>query len=481
MTETLLSAFHTQKHSSQLTTLAADIKTHHAQTHPGAPDFASCPECYQKLLSTFRARYLEPARDEPEWFTSRRLFLPELESLLAAAEKYDIGPSAIDARIHEERIRWYAETFRSSVLRLMTEDPAGREAVLERLEDVPAEHGTLLGDISAILAKSDVISEEREGLEGAIEKIASAKAEERVEVLSEIFFAGAGTKGEAKYLDMLKGGLAMEQLIDRILEDQQAAVASKDQTEKLKQRLHELKRARAAHELQKKKREKKRARQAEQAEKAEHAGEVFEGLYDLPPCLVCAKAPDTAEFLQCPACAILVSYKAQEKPVVYCSLEHAEDVGVPLDIPASNGETDPTQPQHTEEAHACAAGGNCADPKNDRQPSPNASVSPCFCRECVELLHIPTMWCSSACADENFQRHREEVHMPARKRLNLIVTDRDRLEYFPPADGNPGEKTRYRPKDISQHIIPFQEAAKRWEDQNHVKFQPVERSEWSRQ
>lgn len=203
----------------------------------------------------------------------------------------------------------------------MAEDPAAREAAFERLEDGPGELGSLVDDICAILQKSNLLFKEQDIVQGAVEQIVSAKGdEERVEALRDVFFAEV--QGEGKYLEMLSG-LAMEQVADRILEDRQAAVASRDQTDKLKQRLHELKRARAAHELQKQKREKKRARQAEMAELA---GEVPEGLYELPGCAVCAKVPDTADFLQCPACAVLVSWKVREKPVVYCCAKHAEDV-----------------------------------------------------------------------------------------------------------------------------------------------------------
>jgi len=57
--------------------------------------------------------------------------------------------------------------------------------------------------------------------------------------------------------------------------------------------------------------------------------------------------------------------------------------------------------------------------------------------------------------------------MPERKRLGLIVTDRDQLEYFPADDNN----TRYRAKDITAHVIPYQEAAHQWEEENHVRLQ----------
>jgi hypothetical protein len=59
--------------------------------------------------------------------------------------------------------------------------------------------------------------------------------------------------------------------------------------------------------------------------------------------------------------------------------------------------------------------------------------------------------------------------MPARKRLDIIVTDRETLEYFPTEDGS----TRYRAKDISAHVIPLEEAVSQWEGENRVKMQMV--------
>ncbi len=64
--------------------------------------------------------------------------------------------------------------------------------------------------------------------------------------------------------------------------------------------------------------------------------------------------------------------------------------------------------------------------------------------------------------------------MPTRKRLGKIITDRDLLEYFSlPAKDDPEQKTRYRAKDILAHVIPYSDAARRWEEENHVRLQKI--------
>ena len=84
---------------------------------------------------------------------------------------------------------------------------------------------------------------------------------------------------------------------------------------------------------------------------------------------------------------------------------------------------------------------------------------------------IPSAWCSHKCADANFQAHREQIHMPHRRKNNNIVLDREQLEYFSaPGSAATSLKTNYRAKDISAHVITYLEASKQWEEENHVKL-----------
>jgi hypothetical protein len=96
-----------------------------------------------------------------------------------------------------------------------------------------------------------------------------------------------------------------------------------------------------------------------------------------------------------------------------------------------------------------------------------------LCVECTSSLKQPTIWCSLACADANFEAHREEVHLPERKKLGLDhVDDEDQLEYY--TDEKDGSR-RYRVKDLGVLMVPLNEAVREWEARNHVKLEaPLE-------
>ncbi|KAK3363637.1 hypothetical protein B0T25DRAFT_50378 [Lasiosphaeria hispida] len=480
MKEILLQSALAESKAAQLADEATQIRQRCAADHGSKTALLECPECYEKLLEAMRSRYLNSPDDE--WFSKRRAFLQELDTMLADAKEYQLDPRAIDDRIQEERARWYVENVDASLLRFMAEDPARRDAVKEKLEDVPAQTAGLAEEIAKILSESPLMAREA-GLNEVPARLSAARGTaERIEVLREAFLSptkcntqgvdqAALTPEDAqKYVQLLQDGSSMETVIERVLEERAASVASREQIGKLQDRLQVLLRGRTGYELQKSRKEQERARLAEL--------EVMpDELYELEPCLMCSKVPDTRDFFCCPICAILVGYKVQDtKPVVYCCTEH---------------DSHRDQLRHAT-AHACASEAECIRPSS-ASPSPthpDDSATLAFCRECLTSLRLPTLWCSPACADANFQRHREDVHMPARKRLGLVVTDRNQLDYFPmPPDGGSGggggenngaAGTRYRAKDIGAHVLLYAEAARGWEERMRVKLQRVKGMDWTR-
>lgn len=58
---------------------------------------------------------------------------------------------------------------------------------------------------------------------------------------------------------------------------------------------------------------------------------------------------------------------------------------------------------------------------------------------------------------KNFQRHREDVHLPTRRRLGLAIQDRDKLGFENQA------KTRYHARDIRSMLFTLDAATKAWE------------------
>jgi hypothetical protein len=101
------------------------------------------------------------------------------------------------------------------------------------------------------------------------------------------------------------------------------------------------------------------------------------------------------------------------------------------------------------------------------QEPPPAPGDLCFCTECLTTLAQPTIWCCLACADADFQRHREEIHLPERKTLGLVVDDEGQLEYMDGA-ADDGSDRRYRAKDISALTTSLDRAAGEWEARNRV-------------
>ncbi|KAK3393127.1 hypothetical protein B0H63DRAFT_11044 [Podospora didyma] len=473
MTEILIQSALAVRNGEQLADEVARIRQRCAADHDddgSHKPIVECPDCFEKLLEAVRSRYLNSAPassgDQQEWFSSRRAFLQELDTMFADAKEYQLDPRAIDDRIQEERSRWYAENVRASLLRLMVEDPAGREVVFEKLEDPPIDLAGLAKEISEILTKG-LASQGGESGEADIPArlLAATDPSRRIEILRSAFFRNGGDGEHAdevpedhqKYFDMLRDHSSMEQVVERVLEERQVAAGARERTGDLNRRLDELRRARAAHELEKSRKLKNRESYAEQR--------IPNELYDLPPCAVCGEEPSTKDFYCCPICAIFVWREIQHQPTVFCSRECEEEGH------SSHSET-----------HTCASGDECVqlqpqdedermqeDIEQNSNPNPSKPNNEIqFCRECTSPLKIPTMWCSVRCADANFQRHRETVHMPARKRLGYVVTDRDRLDYS--SSGGPDSETRYHAKNISDHLASYSTLVGEWEETNIVRL-----------
>ncbi|KAM7208939.1 hypothetical protein V8F20_000817 [Naviculisporaceae sp. PSN 640] len=438
MTELLLQSSTAASKSQKVADEAAQIRQA-CQTDHGEKPLVQCPECFEKVLEVVRSRYLNSP--DNEWFKSRAGFLQEIDAMFAQVKEYQLDPAAIDRRIQEERIAWYAENVRASLLRLMVEDPAGREAVFEKLEEPPSDITQLAKEITAIFSSKGGLQSEL-NLTDVPDRLASAADEEaRLKVLKEAFFTpngdSNGSEQYEKYFGMLKEHrLSMEQVVERILDDRHAAVGAREQSDKLKSKLNELRRARARHELEKRKKAKNQASSEEKA--------VPDWMYQLPPCAVCGETPSTADFICCPVCALYVGREIQEQQTVYCTPE-CRDKGYQ---------------SHMEESHTCSAKDQCIQLKEDEDPimDYDGDVSrPHFCSECLTSLKHPTLWCSLTCADNNFQDHREKIHLPQRKKLKLEVSDEDQLVYAAPVPGGAvGEREtlppKYRAKDITSHV-----------------------------
>lgn len=79
-----------------------------------------------------------------------------------------------------------------------------------------------------------------------------------------------------------------------------------------------------------------------------------------------------------------------------------------------------------------------------------------MCKECAEDLKQATVYCASRCASSDFKRHREEVHLPARRDSNRSVESDAKHLVF-----HDGARDDYHAEDIRQFTWSIEEATDR--------------------
>lgn len=85
-----------------------------------------------------------------------------------------------------------------------------------------------------------------------------------------------------------------------------------------------------------------------------------------------------------------------------------------------------------------------------------------LCEECVSSLETPSVFCSTRCAKANFQSHREQVHVPKREKLGIVVDDSSKLVF------DDDEKSKYHAGDIMEHLVSLGEALQAFEKNNGI-------------
>jgi hypothetical protein len=420
------------------------IRDNCAKDH-GKESIVQCEDCYGKAIDRLRARYLDAS--DPEWFSGRRTFLLDLDGYFNQAKQFNSDPREIDGRIQEEKQKWFRENIRLSVSRLMIGDSSRRNEILDNLQD----RG--LGFEDLVRGVEEAIIGGQPSAADHVQQLVSTKdADERLSVYKDILFlhqpGQPAPEDRQRYLDMLQDGSVLDEVVSRILDDHQAAVVAREQREKHERRLDGLRRARIAHE---KKKKTKKTRDRDSFGEPELSKE----LTDLPPCLVCSNEPDTRDHLSCSLCLVSASHGIRAKPTVYCSKEcylsgHVSHSPLAIKKMSCRLTDDHIQSTHVEQTHPCASGQRCL---RLGEEDVDMDASPAFlCRECIEQLETESTFCSTACAEASFQAHREDVHMPARQKLDVTVFDVDKLVY------EDAEKTTYHAVDIGEHLVPLEEA-----------------------
>ncbi|KAI0130113.1 hypothetical protein BJ170DRAFT_301029 [Xylariales sp. AK1849] len=404
----------------------------------------ACAECWSRLLNRMRDRYLNSATKE--WFSGRRLFLQDLDALFSQAHEHKTDLKTIEERITEEKKEWFRDKVRNLSLTSAARDAAEARALQQKLNDrsIPADR--LASELRDAFSDGAVINEE--ALNTFLDRLTAAKSPQaRSEAYIEMFFQPGhdpvGATKSQKYIEMVRIGTPITEVVNTMVRDRQSNQGSQDRKQALQKKVEELRRAKAAHEADK-------AKKAKQRQEKLNAAAAAEERHNYPPCSVCAKAIDIQNFSSCPVCLVLSErYRIlDDRPVVFCSTE-CDEKGMYA---------------HIEESHTCASGQDCINIQDEDVSMDEGSNVLGFCQECVIDLEIESLFCSIQCLDRNFQRHREEVHIPKRDHAGQIGDDEQDLEY------ESEDKSRYRARKIEDHFIVLEDALREYGEKTGAVF-----------
>jgi len=285
-------------------------KREHRKNHP-----VECQECWTVLIDHLRDRYLNSALKE--WFSGRRVFLQELDDLFAKARQREVDFKTIEQRITDEKKEWFRDKARNLGLHLAAKSPAEARVIQQKIYDREIASDQLLSEIRVCLGMD---SDSYEELYAAfLEQVKpnqtlAGRNKAYIEALFQPQRDPEGAAKSQKYIDMIAGGKPVGEVIATMSRDRQSSKVDVEQKQRLQKKLEELRRAKAAHELDKAKRD--QARQA----KVQAAMAAQSEAHHLPSCSLCKKAVDPQNIFACSMCQILAeSFNVLEKPTLFCS------------------------------------------------------------------------------------------------------------------------------------------------------------------
>ncbi|KAI1851885.1 hypothetical protein JX266_002738 [Neoarthrinium moseri] len=424
----------TQKERQQLTDSVQAIKDSCAKEH-NKKHFGECPECWPRLINTIRDRYLNSSTKE--WFSGRRLFLQELDTLFTQALAQKVGIAAIEQRIEDEKKEWYRDKLKSLGLVSAAKNSEQTKALQNLLSDRDMPVDDLIPALRSTISDGPIANQE--AFDVFADRLKAAKTpQDKTDVYVDMFFQPQhdpeGAAKSQKYIEMLRNGAPLSDVINTMLRDRQANKGVQEQKLALQKQIEELRRAKAAHESDKAKKAKIRQDKADAAAAAEQQ-------YKLPPCDSCGRPGNDQGYSACNYCLALSEvYHIPDRPMtIFCSDECWDNGAV----------------KHDREAHSCASGSGCIllqEGEDVDMDQHNRTRG--FCQECVLDHQIESIFCSLQCLDANFQKHREDVHIPKRDGAGQIGEDEVDLEYASE------DKTKYRARKIESHWTPLDDALK---------------------
>lgn len=316
-----------------------------ARNHPQHRHVLECRECYGKVLDCLRSRYLDPKGDghEPTWFppeeakearearellgdeeiSARDALRMHLEDLFADAHEYRADLDDLDARLGLEKHRWYEKRVSTAPsIKQSLEDLAARGEIFERIAAKEVGFDEIVADIRNALGTSNMHMAAgeagAEGTEGALERLAKARApEEKIQAYKEAFLfssPGQDTPGKIQaYLDQLESGKPLGEIVNSITADIRSSKELQNQKKKHQQQLNDNLRARKQLEIEKA----KKAGRKDSNPRPQPPDEM----YDQPPCYACGRQLYLQDYVVCPLCQVLVDKGVRNKPTVFCSTD----------------------------------------------------------------------------------------------------------------------------------------------------------------
>ncbi|KAF4445313.1 hypothetical protein F53441_10925 [Fusarium austroafricanum] len=354
----------------------------------GKRNVVECEKCFPKVLERMRARYCDA--EGREWFSQRRAFLNELDVMFTDVRDHKkIDLKFIEDSIASEKEAWYRWVLRmypqflstgdsgadQDELRAMLDDPVKRwEELIERIWEGVGKPANWDADVDSLTEKIT-----------ATKNNAAALKQLYITFFFKDSETGEVVENAQQYLEAYEASdtMSIEQVIDRIVQDHKANQTTEPQRDSHMSRLDELRRAKTAFEQNR--------LQNKSQTQANQTPAVSESLYNLPPCIVCAKSIDNKDVISCSLCQALVHMGGQRKMAVYCSEECFE-----------KGRDD-----HTEKEHDCEAGDRCVQYEYEdiemktHQPPPPPPPAPS--KTFTIDFEVPTQ----TDVDENFDNLRD--------------------------------------------------------------------------
>lgn len=441
-----------------------------ARDHPQHKHVLECRECYSKIVDHLRSRYLDPKTEaawpgwypqgdgpllnedgsQPKWLARRQALLKRLEESLEAAREYKVGLDEVDARFDQEKQSWYEDRVRQSIcIKKSLEELLNRRDLFGELDAKEAGFEETVSSVREALGSSSAMNgyAVAEDIERALERLMKIRSlEDRIQTYKEVFFLGKPDEEISwrtqTYIGLLQRGGDMNEIIKTIANDRRSSLGAAQQKEMHRIKIEEFRRARAAFVLE-------QSKKATGRKDSNPKPQPPDEMYDQPPCHVCGGDVSLQDYVACSLCQVLVDSGVRTKPTVFCSAAC---------FSGPHG-----QEAHVEAAHECAGGDHCAHIVDEDVDMETDRSGPFLCRECTSDLRLETVYCSVRCADMNFCRHREGIHIPQRKQRQLDV-DRDMGDVAFEGES----RVRYHARDIRSQVVPLGEALLEFQQRNAI-------------